>query len=96
MTLPPRLILPFALVLMTLVNLVFENNTIAILSFGALIVNVLSFALAMPKYCFELKNRDMWLAIPRTLGATLMALTKLREASRRFIHTSHDVVVPQV
>lgn len=96
MTLPPRLILPFALVLMTLVNLVFDNNTLAILSFSTLIVNILSFVLAMPKYCFELKNRDMWLAIPRTLGATLLALTKLREASRRFIHTSHDVVVPQV
>lgn len=96
MTLPPRLILPFALMLMVVVNLVFQNNIAAIAAFSALTFNVLSFVLAMPKYCFEAKNRDMWLAIPRTLGATLIALTHLREASRRFIHTSHDIVVPQV
>ena len=93
MTLPPRLILPFALMLMTLVNLIFQNDTLAIASFIALIINILSFILAMPKYCFDIKNRDMWLAIPRTLGATFIALTNLREASRRFIHTSHDVFV---
>lgn len=93
MMLPPRLILPFALMLMTFTNLIFQNDTLAILSFIALTINVLSFILAMPKYCFDIKNRDMWLAIPRTLGATFIALTHLREASRRFIHTSHDVIV---
>ena len=96
MALPPRLILPFALMLMSIVNLIFQNGTMAIVAFSALIINALSFILAMPKYCFALENRAMWFAIPRTLGATFMALTNLREASRRFIHTSHEVIVHQV
>ena len=93
MALPPRLILPFALIVMSLVNITFQNNSMAILAFSAFIINVLSFVLAMPKYCFTIENRAMWLAIPRTLGATFIALTHLREASRRFIHTSHEVIV---
>ena len=47
----------------------------------------------LPNFCFTIENRAMWLAIPSTLGATFIALTHLREASRRFIHTSHEVIV---
>ncbi len=93
MALPPRLILPFALMIMTLLNVIFQNKAMFLIAFSALIVNVLSFVLAMPKHYFTVENRAMWLAIPRTLGATFIALTNLREASRRFIHTSHEVIV---
>jgi cellulose synthase/poly-beta-1,6-N-acetylglucosamine synthase-like glycosyltransferase len=93
MALPPRLILPFALMLMTVLNLVFQNDTMAFFTFSALTINILSFVLAMPKHYFAVENRAMWLAIPRTLGATFIALTNLREASKRFIHTSHEVIV---
>lgn len=93
MALPPRLILPFALMFMSLANLIFQNGTMAIIAFIAMVINVLSFVLAMPKHYFAAENRAMWLAIPRTLGATFIALTNLREASKRFIHTSHEVIV---
>ena len=94
MALPPRLILPFALMVMIFVNLIFQNDTASIFAFSALVINILSFIIAMPKHYFDAENREMWLAIPRTLGATLVALTNLREASLRFIHTTHDVALP--
>jgi cellulose synthase/poly-beta-1,6-N-acetylglucosamine synthase-like glycosyltransferase len=90
MTLPPRLVLPFALFFGTILNEVFSSN-LTTLWFVALVLSASSFLLAMPKYCFQLKNIKMWLNIPMAFGATLIALTRIREASRRFIHTPHVV-----
>ncbi len=90
MTLPPRLIIPIVLFLGTLINALFSSD-VALLWLGALIFSVTSFILAMPKYCFQVKNLKMWVNIPRAFGATIVALTRLREANRVFIHTSHHV-----
>lgn len=90
MTLPPRLIIPIVLFLGTLMNALFSSD-VALLWFVALVFSGTSFILAMPKYCFQLKNLQMWINIPRAFGATIMALTRLREANRVFIHTSHHV-----
>jgi cellulose synthase/poly-beta-1,6-N-acetylglucosamine synthase-like glycosyltransferase len=90
MTLPPRLVIPVVLFLGTIINLTCSSSA-TLLWFIALVLSGISFILAMPKYCFEIKNLKMWLNIPRAFGATLMALTRLREANRVFIHTSHHV-----
>lgn len=91
MTLPPRLILPAALFFGTVLNIIFGSNMMLFWAL-AFAMNIASFLIAMPKYCFEWRNLRAFLAIPRALFATLLALTKLREASRRFIHTPHQVV----
>lgn len=91
MTLPPRLVLPFLLIFGTVINAIFSTD-MASWWFRALSLNIASFYFAMPSYCFELKNAKMWLDVPRAFGATLIALTRIREASRRFIHTSHHTV----
>ncbi len=90
MTLPPRLVLPFALLFGTILNAVFSSDLTS-LWFVALVLSASSFLLAMPKYCFQVKNIKMWLNIPLAFGATLIALTRIREASRQFIHTPHVV-----
>lgn len=90
MTLPPRLIIPVVLFLGTIINFMCSSPA-TVLWFIALVFSGISFILAMPKYCFELKNLKMWLNIPRAFGATLLALTRLREANRVFIHTPHHV-----
>ena len=90
MTLPPRLIIPIVLFLGTLMNALFSSDVV-LLWLSALVFSATSFILAMPKYCFQVKNLKMWVNIPRAFGATIMALTRLREANRVFIHTSHHV-----
>ena len=90
MTLPPRLIIPIVLFLGTLMNVLFSSDVV-LLWLSALVFSGTSFILAMPKYCFQVKNLKMWVNIPRAFGATIMALTRLREANRVFIHTSHHV-----
>lgn len=90
MALPPRLILPALLAFGFLANaLVF--SAMAWLWAAALILNVAAFALALPRYCFEPKNLLMWAHLPRALGASLLALTRLGEASRRFLVTPKTV-----
>jgi cellulose synthase/poly-beta-1,6-N-acetylglucosamine synthase-like glycosyltransferase len=88
MTLPPRLILPFALFFGTVVN-AFCKTDMTFIWLAAFGFNVCSFLMAMPKYCFDVKNIKMWLNVPLAFGATLIALTRIREASQRFIHTPH-------
>jgi cellulose synthase/poly-beta-1,6-N-acetylglucosamine synthase-like glycosyltransferase len=90
MTLPPRLVLPFALFFGTVLNAIFSSDLTGFW-FISLSLNMSSFLLAMPKYCFQLKNIKMWLNVPMAFGATLIALTRIREASRHFIHTPHTV-----
>jgi cellulose synthase/poly-beta-1,6-N-acetylglucosamine synthase-like glycosyltransferase len=88
MTLPPRLILPFALFFGSLINVLFSSD-LTTLWFSALAFSISSFLLAMPRYCFATKNIKMWLNIPIAFGATLIALTRIKEARQRFIHTPH-------
>jgi cellulose synthase/poly-beta-1,6-N-acetylglucosamine synthase-like glycosyltransferase len=90
MTLPPRLVLPFALFFGMVLNAAFSSSMTG-LWVVALVLSASSFLLAMPKYCFQSKNIKMWLNIPMAFGATLIALTRIREASRHFIHTPHVV-----
>jgi cellulose synthase/poly-beta-1,6-N-acetylglucosamine synthase-like glycosyltransferase len=90
MTLPPRLILPFALFFGAVVNATCSSDLTA-MWFVALVLSAGSFLLAMPRYCFQIKNLKMWLNIPMAFGATLIALSRIRTASRTFIHTPHVV-----
>ena len=90
MTLPPRLILPFVLSSGFLLNY-FVSNDLAVLWAIGLASNIVSFALALPNYCFNFSNLKMWRQIPIALWATLRALTQLRNAQREFIHTVHTI-----
>lgn len=90
MTLPPRLLIPIVLFFGACINFLFSSDVV-MLWLGALVFSGLSFILAMPQYCFQIKNLKMWINIPRAFGATLIALTRLREANRVFIHTPHHV-----
>lgn len=91
MMLPPRLLLPLVLLLGTIINGL-SNSEWTIEWFVAFSVNISSFLIAIPKSYFEPKNLKMWLQIPQALGATVLALTGMKEANRRFIHTPHQVV----
>ncbi|MBL7815573.1 MAG: glycosyltransferase [Saprospiraceae bacterium] len=90
MTLPPRLVLPFALAFGALVNFVFATDFVLFWAL-ALGFNLLSFALALPKYCFQIQNLKIWRDVPSALWATLKALTQMRVARRQFIHTAHHI-----
>lgn len=91
MMLPPRLLLPLVLLLGTVINGL-SNSEWTIEWFVAFSINISSFLIAIPKSYFEPKNLKMWLQIPQALGATVLALTGMKEANRRFIHTPHQVV----
>ena len=90
MILPPRLILPFVLSFGFLFNYLVSNDLAFFWALG-LGSNIMSFALALPKYCFNFSNLKMWKQIPIALWATLRALTQLKNAQREFIHTVHSV-----
>lgn len=90
MTLPPRLTIPVILMMGTIIQGLL-SNPVTIFWFLGFSLSALSFIFGMPAYCFQVKNLKMWMGIPRAFGATLMALSRLREANRVFIHTSHHI-----
>jgi cellulose synthase/poly-beta-1,6-N-acetylglucosamine synthase-like glycosyltransferase len=88
MTLPPRLVLPFILMLGSIVA-AFVNTEWAVLWMACFTLNVVSFLIALPSYVFRAENILALSHVPRALFATLIALTQIGEASRHFIHTPH-------
>lgn len=88
MTLPPRLVLPFILMLGSIVA-AFINADWAIVWVACFMLNVVSFLIALPRYVFRTENILAFSHVPRALLATLLALTQIGEASQHFIHTPH-------
>lgn len=85
MTLPPRLVLPFVLVLGALISPIAQQ----IWWIGAL-GSLLGFAVSIPVAAWS--DRDVWkafLAIPNALLATFKAFTWIPAARKSFLHTTH-------
>ncbi|MFT4760023.1 MAG: cellulose synthase/poly-beta-1,6-N-acetylglucosamine synthase-like glycosyltransferase [Paraglaciecola sp.] len=87
MALPPRLLLPVFLGMMTVVNLVFSMNP---LFWGALFVmNLVTYLFALPVSFWTKKNLEAFAALPKILMATFRSLLLMKEARKRFLHTAH-------
>jgi cellulose synthase/poly-beta-1,6-N-acetylglucosamine synthase-like glycosyltransferase len=86
MTLPPRLLLPGALLSGVVLNSL-TDQPIALLWGMLLVSNLLGFAIALPGFVFKAKNFRLWAEVPAAFLATLMALMNLRTAARQFLVT---------
>ena len=91
MTLPPRLLLPAVLMIGALGNALLSIELAAAWSVF-FVLNIASFLIAMPSYCFRKENFSALLHLPRALTATFKALTQLRLARQQFIHTPHQAI----
>ena len=90
MTLPPRLLLPFALAAGVLIHL--WVGPMLLPYWGvALAASVASFALALPVAYFKARNISLWLSVPTLVWSTLAALLHLKEAGRSFLHTPKEI-----
>lgn len=92
MALPPRLLLPGILAFGLIVNYLLGTELVSFWAL-ALAFNLGSFMIALPRYVFAPRNLMLWLELPSAFGATLLAMTKLKEAREKFIVTPKTVAV---
>jgi len=92
MALPPRLLLPGILAFGLIVNYLFGTDFVAFWAL-ALAFNLGSFLIALPPYVFAFRNLMLWMELPAAFGATVLAMTKLKEAREKFIVTPKTVAV---
>lgn len=89
MLLPPRLILPGALLLGGIICLGLGAMDWAIawgIAFG---VNAVAFAISIPGYLYKIKYLKALASLPRAFGIMILSLLKIRGANNSFIHTPH-------
>jgi cellulose synthase/poly-beta-1,6-N-acetylglucosamine synthase-like glycosyltransferase len=91
MALPPRLVLPFALAMGTLISLQVQP-VFALFMGGLLLGNLTSFAIAIPREYWKPDFFKSLLHVPLALLSTLKALTLIPAAAKQFLHTAHGSV----
>lgn len=89
MLLPPRLLTPGILAIGTLVLFVLGFRNLAAAWLLVLILNLLTFAIAMPAYAWQPPYRDALLRVPVAFWHALRSMLGLRKANKQFIHTPH-------
>lgn len=89
LVLPPRILMPFFLLLITLISWFFELQNLAIIAALFLALNVLAYSIAIPKMFWNKQMVNAFLSLPRALFITVSCLFKLSKAKKTFIHTPH-------
>lgn len=89
MLLPPRLLTPGILGMGAVLWLVVGWWSLAAAWAIVLLLNILTFLLAMPTYAWRSPYREALLRVPLAFWHALRALLGLRKANKQFIHTPH-------
>ncbi len=95
MLLPPRLITPGALGIMGVLALLLGLPGLAVGFFVFLLLNILSFVLALPSYTWQPPYINAFLQLPMIFLYALKSLLSMGKAKQQFIHTPHgDTINP--
>lgn len=90
LALPPRLIFPGALAIgYSLLSIFSENKLLQMIWLSMLIVVVVTYSISIPKRFWNKKMIKCAFSLFRAFGITILALTKIRTANKKFIHTPH-------
>jgi len=92
MALPPRLLLPVALLVLTTVCLPFDLNYSAIFA-GLFALNVASFALAVPPSMWETTSWMLLSRLPQLVWQACRAVIMIPASAKTFYHTPHTEVI---
>lgn len=87
--LPPRILMPFFLLVMSLFSWLIEMDSIANSAAVFLGLNVIAYSIAIPKMFWNKQMITAILSLPRALIITIQCLFKLNKAKKNFIHTPH-------
>lgn len=90
MILPPRMVLPVALMVLSAVYYLLGFKDAALLAACFLLLNLLAYLIATPAYLMNMKLLSSMKVLPQAIWRLLPALLRLGEANKKFIHTPHS------
>lgn len=91
LALPPKLLLPIGLGLLSIIGFTFANSTWLAVSFLVLImISISTYRIAIPGEFFAKKNMHNWIGIVSMMYQTIIALGNMNKAKSKFIHTPHE------
>jgi cellulose synthase/poly-beta-1,6-N-acetylglucosamine synthase-like glycosyltransferase len=96
MMLPPRLLFPGFLFILFVINILWQPQHNITLFWGVLFAgNILSFFIAIPSWLYNKQLLAAFMKIPAAFIKIFLALFKLKEANKSYIHTPHTNFEPE-
>ncbi len=89
MILPPRLLLPGILVILSVVSCMADLKSWAYIWGILLLINVITNLIAIPRKYYQIQYLKSFLSLPRAFVVMVLAMLSIRKANKTFIHTPH-------
>lgn len=86
---PPRLLFPFIILLLIIINILFESTLFSTIWSIGLVILILTYSLSIPKKLWNMKLIKAFLSLPRALWEVIIIMFSLKNANKKFIHTPH-------
>jgi len=90
LSLPPRILLPFVLIVFAGLWLVIGNEYIASGYLSLFILTFMAYTIAIPVNLMNKKLLLAFLSVPKVVFSTIIAVFSLKGANKKFIHTPHS------
>lgn len=91
LAMPPRLIIPFALLLLGAVGLGLGDLLFTSICLIGLLLNILTYFMAVPRKVIMKSFGATIIALPRLLFSTIIAMTKMKASKVEFLRTPHHL-----
>lgn len=91
LAMPPRLIMPFALLLLSVIGFGFGEIWFMSMCFLGLIINIITYFIAVPRKVIMKGFGATIIALPRLLLSTIIAMTKMKASKLEFLRTPHQI-----
>lgn len=92
LALPPRVLAPIALVMLSLINLILGFSVLALGSLVTLFILLGSYFIVLPQSMWLAQSAIIFKAIPGLFGAGIKSLTWMKRSKKEFLHTKHNPI----
>lgn len=91
LAMPPKVMAPFALMLLIIASMLMANYTLTIIALIGLIANLGAYFITLPFDLIWSNGFQLIKAMPKLLMSTISALKWMKKSKTEFIHTTHNI-----
>lgn len=91
LAMPPKVMAPFALILLVLISFLIENYALTIIALSGLAVNLGAYFITLPFDLIWSNGYQLIKAMPKLFMSTISAFKWMKKSKHEFIHTTHNI-----